>query len=267
MSMYERIASKLIGTPLQRPAEWLRNLKGARFRRSHPELAEWFAEGGRTDEAVRRVVGPSTNCIDVGCHIGSFLQRIVTMAPQGRHFAVEPVPQKAQALRERFPGVTVLDVALGDRDGEAEFFMHAAQTSYSGLKARAVPGKVESFPVRVRRLDDLIPADVPIGFVKIDVNGGELLALRGAEGLLRRESPFVLLECTRGGLDDYGVDSDEVHDLLEGIGYRILLLKDYLSGGAPLTAERFRKSMEYPFEAFNYAVVKPGQVPGSAGLS
>jgi len=256
MSIYERIAAMVIGTPLQRPAEWLRGIRGARWRRQHPELAEWFAEGERTEQAIRRVIAPATNCIDVGCHIGSFLQRIVAMAPEGHHFAVEPVPHKARSLRERFPGVTVLEVALGDRTGQAELFVHVAQTSYSGLKARAVPGKVEKVPVAVRRLDDLIPAEVSIGFIKIDVNGGELLALRGAEALLRRQSPFVLLECTRGGLDDYGIDSDEVHAFVESIGYRILLLKDYLAGGDPLSAARFRKSMEYPFEAFNYAVVK-----------
>jgi FkbM family methyltransferase len=249
----------VIGTPLQRPAEWLRGIRGARYRRDHPELAEWFAEGERTEQAMRRVIGPATNCIDIGCHLGSCLQRLVTMAPAGRHFAVEPVPRKARSLRDRFPDVSVLQVALGDDTGEAEFFVNLRQTSYSGLRARTVPGKVEKFAVSVRRLDDLIPADIPIGFIKIDVNGGELLALRGAQGLLQRESPFVLLECTRGGLDDYGVDSDQVYELIDGFGYRILLLKDYLAGGAPLSAPRFRKSMEYPFEAFNYAVVKTGR--------
>ena len=83
MSLYESVAARLIGTPLQRPAEWLRYMRGARFRREHPELTEWFLEGGRADEYVRRVVAHDTDAIDIGCHIGSFLQTIVTLAPHG----------------------------------------------------------------------------------------------------------------------------------------------------------------------------------------
>ncbi|MFL6663697.1 MAG: FkbM family methyltransferase [Rhizobacter sp.] len=256
MSLYESIAARLIGTPLQRPAQWLQGLRGASYRRAHPELAEWFREGERTQQVLQRVIGPSTNCIDVGCHIGSFLQTIVTMAPQGRHYAVEPVPHKAAWLQKRFPRVSVLQVALSDSNGSAEFFVNEARTSYSGFKARAVPGELRAVQVARRRLDDLIPEDANIGFIKIDVNGGELMALQGALRLLRRDRPFVLLECTRGGLDDYGIDSDQVHAcVVQEAGYRIQLLKDYLEGGPALEPDAFRKSMEYPFQAFNYAVV------------
>jgi len=256
MPLYESIAARLIGTPLQRPAEWLRDVKSAHYRRTHPELAELFAsEGERTEETLRAVMTPSTNCIDIGCHIGSFLQRIVTLSPQGRHYAVEPVPHKAAWLRRKFPAVSVLEVALGDQDGKAEYFVNAAQTSYSGLKVRAVPGRLDCLQVERRRLDELIPPDARIGFIKIDVNGAELMVLRGALRLLERDRPFVLLECTLGGLNDYGIDSDQVHDLLvRQAGFGIYLLKDYLGGGAPLSAEAFRQSMTYPFQAFNYAV-------------
>jgi len=254
MSLYESLAARLIGTPLQRPAEWLRGVRGARFRKRHPELSEWFQEGPRTDRFLSQVIANDTNCIDIGCHIGSFLQKITTLAPAGRHYAVEPVPHKAANLRHKFPAVTVLEMALGDTNGTAEFFINAAQTSYSGLKARAVPGALQSVEVQCRKLDDAIPADAAIGFIKIDVNGAESMVLRGALGLLRRDRPALLLECTQGGLDDYGVDSDEVFDLLVGeAGYRVQLLKDYPQGPL-LDAARFRSSMQYPFQAFNFAV-------------
>ena len=46
--------------------------------------------------------------------------------------------------------------------------------------------------------------------------GAESMVLRGALELLRRDRPAVLLECTQGGLDDYGVNSDDVYDFLVG---------------------------------------------------
>ena len=255
MSLYEVVAARLIGTPLQRPAEWLRKVKGARFRRRHPELVEVFLEADRTEEIFRRVLTPATHCIDIGCHIGAFLQRFVAMAPQGHHYAVEPVPWKARWLRKKFPTVSLLEMALGDTAGTSAFFVDASASAYSGVKVRVQPGRVESLQVDCRRLDDVIPEDANIGLIKLDVNGGELTVLRGALQLLRRDRPFVLLGCTEGGLADYGFDSDQVHDfLVDEAGFAIYLLKDYLNGGEPLSADAFRHSMTYPFQAFNYAV-------------
>jgi FkbM family methyltransferase len=200
------------------------------------------------------VVRADMNCIDIGCHIGSFLQELTTIAPRGHHYAVEPVPQKAARLREKFPAVTVLEVALGETNGTAEFFINQAQTSYSGLKKRDVPGALQAVQVQCRRLDGVIPADARIGFIKIDVNGAESMVLRGALELLERDRPAVLLECTQGGLDDYGVRSDDVYDFLVGpAGYRVQLLKDFPDGPV-LDAAGFRQSMQYPFQAFNFAV-------------
>ncbi len=253
MSIYENLAARLIGTPLQRPAESLRRLMGAADRRAHPELAELHREGERTQQLVRRVIRPDMGCIDIGCHIGAFLQTLTTLAPAGRHHAFEPVPHKAAWLRRKFPGVTVHQIALGETNGTAEFFVDAARSSMSGFHTAAA-GAAQALQVPCRRLDDAVAPDAAIGFIKLDVNGAELLVLRGAERLLLRDRPFVLLECTPGGLANHGIDSDDVIGFLQSrVGYRLYLLKDYLGGGPALDAAGLRASMTYPFQAFNFA--------------
>ncbi|HWH84786.1 MAG TPA: FkbM family methyltransferase [Burkholderiaceae bacterium] len=258
MSPYEKLAARLIGTPLQRPAQWVQHWRGRHHRAAHPELAEWFMEGERTEQALRRVMTRDTNAIDIGCHIGSFLQKLTTLAPAAHHHAFEPVPDKAAWLQRKFPSVTVVACALGASAGEAEFFVNDAHTSYSSLKPRTVDGAVQVRAVRVpvRTLDEAIPRERRIGFIKIDVNGAELGVLQGALGLLHRDRPFVLFECTKGGLDDFGIDAGEVFAFVTGpAGYRIQLLRHFLADGPALDLPGFRRSMEYPFEAFNYALV------------
>jgi FkbM family methyltransferase len=255
MSLYETVAARLIATPLQRPAQWLQHVRQASERRRHPELAEFYREGERTDAFLRRVLRHDTHGIDIGCHIGSFLQKLTALAPDGRHHAVEPVARKAAWLRRKFPGTVVHEVALSDYDGEVAFFVNRSRSSYSGLRARE-SGTISEVRVACRRLDHLIPADARIGFIKIDVNGAELHVLKGALGLLARDRPAILLECTLGGLRDYGVRAEDVYDTVtRQAGYRIFLLKDWLADAGPLDLSRFRSSMEYPFQAFNYAVV------------
>jgi FkbM family methyltransferase len=257
MRLYERLASRLVGTPLQKPAEWLRRLKNAPSRIAHPELAEVYVEDARVDEILRRTIGRSTNCIDVGCHLGTYLQSFVTLAPQGRHRAFEPVLHKAEWLRRKFPTVEVLQVALGERAGTAEYFVHRDQTAYSGLAKHETPGVGPAEPTQVecKRLDEIVPEDARIGFLKVDVNGGELGVLRGARRLLLRDRPVVLLGCTQGGLTAYGIGSADVHAfLVDELGWRIYLPKDRLAGGEPLSAERFHAAMQYPFQAYNFIV-------------
>jgi len=255
MSMYERVASRLIGTPLQRPAEWLRRVKGSGFRRAHPELGEIFLEPERVDRVMHRKIGADTNCIDIGCHLGAYLQKMVTLAPRGRHLALEPVPDKAEWLRRKFPSVAVVEAAADDSDGMKEFFIDPAQTALSGLRAGSREASREALRVRCRQLDDIVDEGARVGFVKVDVNGGELPALRGARRLLRRERPFVLLGCSQRGLDDHGIDAGELFKfVVVDVGYQIFLLKDYLNDGSPLDAAAFRESMVYPFKAFKYAL-------------
>lgn len=255
---YERLASLLLGTPLQRPAEWLRGLKGRSFHSKHPELGELALEGPRVEAALARTLRPGTNCIDVGCHLGSFLLRLVRGAPGGRHFAVEPVAYKARWLRRKFPQVTVLEMVAGEEDGRADFFLNDRLSSYSSLRPHpsSAEDAMRRIEVESRRLDDVIPRQTPIGFIKIDVNGAELHVLRGARRILAEDRPAVLLECTRQGLDEFGIAPAQVYAFVtEEAGYDIFLLKDFLEGRGPISLERFAKSMVYPFEAFNYWLV------------
>jgi FkbM family methyltransferase len=252
MPLYERIASALIGTPLQRPAERLRELKGLPHRLRHPELREIYLEDQRIEQLLRAAVSEGMNCIDAGCHLGSILQKIVRLAPHARHSAIEPVPYKAAWLRRKFPGVEVHQLALGDEVGEVEFFYDRGNSACSGLRADGAH-QTEKLRVKCASLDVLVPCDRAIGFLKLDVEGGEYAALRGAARILAESRPLVLFECTRSGLANFGRAAGEVHSLLtRDLAYDVFFIKDWLCRGAPLGFADFEASMRYPFKAFNY---------------
>ena len=146
---------------------------------------------------MQRVLRHDSNGIDVGAHRGTILRSLVDLAPDGRHYAVEPLPAFANGLRRRFPRVEVLELALSDQKGEATFHHIVTNPSYSGLSFREYPNEgevIEDIAVKVERLDAVIPEDVPIQFLKIDVEGGELSVLRGSQSILRRWRPVVVFE-------------------------------------------------------------------------
>jgi FkbM family methyltransferase len=161
------------------------------------------------------VLRRTSNCVDVGCHGGSMLRRMLRIAPEGQHVAVEPIPQLAEALRQKFPTVTVHEAALSDQAGMAEFDVIDDDLALSGFGRRSVATagmRTQTITVRTMRLDDLLPADRPVHLVKIDVEGAELPVLQGALSTLQHWRPHVLLE-HGSGLTDHAI-----YDLLQECG-------------------------------------------------
>ncbi len=259
MSYYERIASALIGTPLQLPAEGLRWASSLPKRLKHPELSDIFLEAKRLRNVMVRTITREMNCIDVGCHLGSVLNEIVNLSPLGRHIAVEPLAYKAAWLRKKYPQVAIHEVALGEQDAIVEFFYDPRNSGFSGL-GRHGQGANQTLQLQCKRLDDIVSPGMPIGFMKIDVEGGEYNVFKGATRVLSESQPIVVFECTKTGLAALGITPQEVFGLLRhDLRYRIFLPKNYLASGPPLDYAGFQDSMNYPFQAFNYVAVPDSQ--------
>ena len=89
----EYLKHLIIRTPFEEPLLQLRNAMGTLGK--DPKLKEVYLEPKRLEKFMRKVLKKSSNCIDVGAHLGSFLSLIYRISPEGRHMAFEPVPQKA----------------------------------------------------------------------------------------------------------------------------------------------------------------------------
>jgi FkbM family methyltransferase len=217
------LKSLLIGTPLEPLARAIhRRLRGQLHSVPNRQPQAWARRVERDQALTRRLlqeaIGRTSNCVDVGAHTGEFLAEFTTRAPDGRHTAVEALPSYAAALVARFPGVTVHHCAVGNRAGRAAF-RHAVDTpGWSGLEAQPYPGgsRVELLDVPLARLDDLIPAEQPVHFLKVDVEGGELGVFEGARRILLRWRPVVLFEHAWLHSAGYGTTATAMHALLVG---------------------------------------------------
>jgi FkbM family methyltransferase len=210
---------------------------------SAPENAVYDAQ---TVAVMRRCLRRDSNCIDVGCHEARVLAHILAIAPDGTHFAFEPLPSLAGRLRDRFearhPKLHIAEIALSDETGESSFQHVVSHPGYSGLRPRRydLPDvRVEEIRVRTDRLDHLVPVNLRVDFVKIDVEGGELGVLLGAAETLRRHKPIVVFEHGLGAADHYGSTPEEVWDLLADCGLGASLMERWLRGEGPLGRKEF----------------------------
>lgn len=184
-------------------------------------------------------VRPGDVCYDLGGHVGYYaLVMALRAGPGGAVHLFEPHPANAARAREhaarnanpaeRAP-IHVHECAVGGETGAAELLAAEGETVASTLAhlagAQGVmdPGWRARFAgfgrreVKVWRLDDWRAATgaPPPDLVKLDVEGSELQALRGARETLESAHPVILAELHNAGL------AAECGAFLGALGYTI----------------------------------------------
>jgi FkbM family methyltransferase len=207
----------------------------------------------QASEVMKQVLAPDSNCVDIGCHKGQFLEEFLKYAPNGHHFAFEPIPHLAKALRDTFASVQVFELALSDKAGEASFFIVPNAPALSGLHKREFIRPEEprrELKVRTERLDSVIPPQIKIDLLKVDVEGAEGLVISGGLDTIRRNRPYIILEHGSGSSSAFGTKSEDIYDaLVRQCGLSVSLLSDWLSRKRPLTKHEFIGHSEWYFLA------------------
>ncbi len=222
-------------------ADWSKNLKYDRL----------------TEAVLKKVLAHGGIAIDAGSHKGEILELIIKYSGQCGHFAFEPIPVFYSNLQRKFGADNyIFPYALGDRPEVTNFQYVRNAPAYSGIKKRqynVTHPDIEQISVEVRRLDDIMPLDVLIKLVKIDVEGGEWHVISGARSLLARCRPIVLFEFGLGASDRYDITPDDMFSLLDELQFQIFTLQGWLKGTGCLDFKTFNQlyygNKEYYFLA------------------
>lgn len=164
---------------------------------------------------------PGDNFLDVGANVGLFsILASKTVSPESI-FCVEPGKTQRSRLEDNFrlnriDGVHIYPFAVGDTAGSANFSTEDAVSHILESASQADNSEV----VEIRRLDSFLPKQI-FHLTKIDVEGFELPALRGASGLLENAFlPVMLLELN-GSSERFGIQTYDILAFLESCGYRV----------------------------------------------
>src|SRR5678816_318941 len=85
----------------------------------HLDLTKNLKYDRLTKEVIAQALKKNSNAIDVGCHKGEILDLILKYAPEGKHFAFEPIPDFYNALKIKYATRSeVFPFALSDKPGE-----------------------------------------------------------------------------------------------------------------------------------------------------
>lgn len=154
------------------------------------------------------------------------------MVPAGQVYAFEALPHYALALRRLMQlslirNVTVINAAVSDKPGTVKIAWRTKAgrklTGNTHLATKDESEEVECLSVPALTLDDWetkISCSARVSFVKIDVEGAELLVLRGARAFLQKNRPVVFMEIVTDCCARYGYAPADLFRLFGELGYR-----------------------------------------------
>ncbi|HKL62116.1 MAG TPA: FkbM family methyltransferase [Woeseiaceae bacterium] len=186
--------------------------------------------------------------LDVGANIGWYSLVLDRIAGQARAdiYAFEPDPENFVLLGENRAlnaAQRVHPVQLGVSDRTGAFELHRFGGSNRGRHSMLPIHEGGTIEIRTITLDEFW-AQEALGeriprFLKMDIEGFELAALRGAEGVLAR-CPFVMLEYSPRYMSAAGIEPAGLLDFMTAQGYTAAVLRE--GALAPVTREELLAS-------------------------
>lgn len=164
---------------------------------------------------------------DVGAQTGSFTL-LSKFFPNSHWYSFEPIQEAVGELVANFqlneiPNVEVCQVCISDRCGEAA--LKLPLDSHWGL-ATLGSGKLRFTKYEERLspcifLDQFVLANdiAKVNFIKIDTEGWEFFVLKGAQSVIKRCRPTILMEFNQDNLRQCGVKEEDLFSFLREQGY------------------------------------------------
>ena len=196
------------------------------------EIIAFGAYDATLHHFLRERVAPGSVCLDVGANFGGVTVHLAKLAgPRGRVFAFEPNPLMIERLRTNAARndphgvVETHALALSNRAGQITLHCADAANRNHGMSSIAnatAPALSKTEVVATQTLDRFVAEHqlTRLDWIKVDIQGAELLFLEGAEQTLARFAPRMLMEVSPADLASVGASACELLGRLESLGYR-----------------------------------------------
>jgi FkbM family methyltransferase len=182
-----------------------------------------------TANLILSLVETGTTYIDVGANIGLLSVPVLAERPGVKILSIEASPETLQFLRKtrdaaiRREDWTIIGVAVGSARGEAEFWSAGgALGAFNGLSDTGRGGPKHPVRVPVQTLDEIWRDNrsPPVSVIKIDIEGGETEAIKGARTCISATKPYLIIEWSALNLKAIGIHADVLLQLCRELGYQ-----------------------------------------------
>jgi FkbM family methyltransferase len=180
-------------------------------------------------QLLQKMLPDAAVVVDAGANIGiysDFLSRCV--GPNGVVHSFEPSPDNFIRLRcaaRKLPNVRPIAAAVGEHTGETMLYV----SDKLNVDHRAYPSDGNprrGIQVPMVALDDYFKAGERVDFLKLDIQGYELHALRGAKRIINENHNMkLLLEFWPYGLKQAGANWGALIEIIEAFAMDVMFVR------------------------------------------
>ena len=208
-------------------------------------------------KALEKFINRSHVIFDVGANEGDWTKTVLSMRPDVAIHCFEPSRRSFDKLTaNHFPSNVVLNnTGIGSKKEEKEFYIYGDSSTANSLFLRRhtaleCDGKEK---VMIDTIDDYCRrGNIPkIDFLKIDVEGYELEAVKGAKKLFQ-EGNIAVAQIEYGGTYiDAGISLKDIFDFFGDLDYKLYKILP----NSIMLIEKYKSDLEN-FQYANYLAVK-----------
>lgn len=172
-------------------------------------------------------------CIDGGAHVGHHTFPMSRLSgSHGVVHAFEVIPNLLASLSQKiesnqnFNNIILYPKALSQESGKFLDFFHVVdKPGFSGLKKNDYKieneEKINQIVVETTTIDKVMNGN-QVKFIKLDLEGAEFFALKGAINTLRNSEAMIIFENGRQKTADvYGYSANDFFQLFDDVNYRL----------------------------------------------
>jgi len=171
-----------------------------------------------------RYLRPEDCFLDIGANIGVYSLLAASKIKTGSIYAFEALPKNYQRLQEnialnQISNIQIYQVAISDQVGE--ICLNLAEGDSMPFITEETNQK--TIKVSTNTLDNLLDQEVinNLTLAKMDIEGAELLAFKGATSILAQNHPYVWILEINDSVQHFGHQKQDVVNFLKQYGYSI----------------------------------------------
>lgn len=192
-------------------------------------------------ELIPYFVRQDSVSFDIGANYAYYTVRLAKLSPKGTIYAFEPIPPTFKVCSNivrhyGLKNVVMLEKGVGAENLTMQFevplqdsgFISGGQAHFAGRHSELAEKKIyypwdrnRTYGCQVISIDREFPSLERLDFIKMDIEGAELYALKGMANTLKRLRPIILIEICKFWLSGFNITAKEISDFICGLDYDI----------------------------------------------
>jgi FkbM family methyltransferase len=177
-------------------------------------------------DLLKKVIRSNDVFLDIGANIGYFSLLAATNYSSAKIISFEPVKHLFQKMNHNISinnikNIETVNAAVGEINEEKELFLSSPDNL--GMSSFHQPGNYSRKKERVKvvAIDDWFKTSglTKIDLIKLDIEGGELAALKGMKEVLQNFRPIVIVEINPETLSMFSLKPGDIYNYLNQLNF------------------------------------------------